>query len=258
MPFLPKTVAALVAGDSTLARVGSNVRQAVQPTLDFLQTYFQAGADGSLRVLRNLVVQAPVTLNNGLSVRGFGIVYGTKNNTFVVVPFDNTAAFYVTNPANTAAQFLVNGDGSVFGTGTWSAQSMVSAQGFKATVSLGSYWSTNTTSGDNFNTVITIWNARTGAISLINRRWYPARAGSIVGITANHNNTIAGATGWGLYKNGVGIASCNVPANGTYGTANFAKGALPFNAGDLITSLVSVGAGYNFAGQLDIDVEYGA
>lgn len=277
MPFLPKQLTTLVGGDATLGRVVNHVRTAVQPTLDFLNTYFAVGPDNSLQVLRDIVASGALTVAGylrapggatiqDLIVRGSSVVFGDKRaNCLVIVPGASGTVFYTTNVGNTRAQFVVDDAGNVFMAGAVRSNanitgaSLTSGNGIIGSQYEGSYSGTATAGS---------YNLLVDNVSGLPANWRMPRDGSIIAIyyCGMQNNAANGAAQ--LYKNGVffnGASTGLVPIPQPQGTisASFAKGQFPFNAGDLIrastyTSAATAALGGTHRAYIQVHVEWSA
>jgi len=186
------------------------------------------------------------------------------NASTVFVPAAAGNTLYATNVGNTVATFAVKDTGAVYAKGglaaddVISAPSFVSTAGFKAVVSLGTYYNTNTAGGQNLRTVDVILSSNANQLAYIYRRWAAPRSGSITAISVVMNNSVNANVGWQIEKNGAIIAQCIVPANKTTATVTINKGALPFVANDIFSCIINMPAGINFAGRIDMEVELGA
>lgn len=257
---IPRQIGSLLVGDDATQRAISNVSRALQPVLDFCNSTFAVAQNGALTLVRDVVTQA-VSINGGVSVNGNVIVRGTAPNCFVVVPPSLLAAFYVTNPGNTVAQFLINGDGTAYGTNTWSTTSFVSNQGFKEVTFMGTFYNTSTSANTFYNVlqIITNQNAMAlGAQATILRQTTMVRPGSVTGISVTANNTVNATGTYQLCKNGNVIYSLTHAPNAVAARITFPKGQFPFVAGDNFFFRVAYNAAINIATQIDMEMEVGA
>lgn len=271
MPFLPKQLTTLVGGDATLGRVVNHVRTAVQPTLDFLNTYFAVGPNNSLQVLRDIVASGALTVAGylrapggatiqDLIVRGSSVVFGDKRaNCLVIVPGAPGTVFYTTNVGNTRAQFVLDDAGNVFMAGTATCNSVVSATGIIGAEYDGSFSGTATAGS---------YNLMVDSVSTLPLNWRMPRSGSIIAIyyMGVQNSAANGAAQ--LYKNGAffngaatGLVAIPTPQGAI--SASFAKGQLPFNAGDIIrpsayTSAATAMLGGYYRAYIQVHVEWSA
>lgn len=277
---IPKVVQSLFVQSTDASRVRDNIVTALQPVLDFLGQYFIAGNDGSLTVQRP--ISAPLGINTGALVGTQGTINGpltaamaTINGQFfvngtayfkapstngvVIQPGAAGVAFYVTNVAGTAANFLVYDTGAVVSNGSFTGPSFVSSAGFKQTVKMGQYYHTSYPGGQK-NTVEPLYNIANGAMNSKVARHIAPRAGSITAIMVDNETPVNATCDVGVAINGTQIVYPRLmAANAGKGTFTYAKGAVPFNAGDTITCLCGFGAAsITVAITVSFEIEVGA
>lgn len=259
MPFLPKAIASLVSDDPTVARISANLRQAVQPTLDFLNTYIGQGSDGSLRFLRSTIAQGPFATLQGLIAQGAikllgdvlinGNVYvvSRTGNGFVIQPPVVGPAFYITNPAGTQANFLVYGDGGMSSVGQIGGANVVSGAGFKTIVKLGGYWNTAPGANATFSFGDAVQNAANGSMGFTPFYEKATHAGSVVGLSINEAGPNVAAKTIYVYKNNAEMFRWTTGAAGNNATFwnTWPKGQYTFLPGDTINVYASVGSTAN-------------
>lgn len=270
MAFLPKSLASLVASDPTLARVSSNVRSTLQPTLDFLNTYIGQGADGTLRLLRNTVAQGTlnvlgkVALSGGANIIGTTTINGNVNifpatgNGVIITPPVPGPAFYVTNIAGTSALFVVADTGAVSSASSMTAANMVSYSGFKSYINAGTVWGTAIAANTYYQTQYVVQSGSTVGQTPFIMKW--THAGSLVGWTVNNAGPNAGTMTLQVFKNGVSVSVVTVGAGG--GNATFwgtlAKGAVSFAPGDSMSASLMVSTTGNLQALITLAVEMSA
>lgn len=259
---IPRVVQALFTQSSDASRVRDNIITALQPVLDFCTSTFSTDPDGTLQMLRNigslnvstLLTAARSIVNGDLTINNGNVFIRTRsNNGVVIVPGPGTnPTFYCANAANTDAVFLVDAVGNT------SAVSFNSRQGFKSWVQLGSYWNTNTASGDQYFTCEPIIRTGTATPAYIQRRYICIRPGSLTGVSIWHNNTISVPVTWTIYLNSSVAATLVLPANTGGINATYPKGTAAFQRNDSFTAVCSVATGQNFAATVEIEIEEGA
>lgn len=232
---------------------------AVQPTLDFLNTYFRAGADNSLQILRNAKIIGSAIVNGSFNVNGDTVLLGNfycrtrTGNGFVITPGPGTnPTFYITNYANNDALVLVDA------TGNLSAVSLSSRAGIKQTFDVGNVWNTSATNGGYYGTqkcVFNIANSSFGSTPYVKKFTHP---GSIVGWTINNAGPDLGVLGLRYYRNGTLIAN-PLTSGGGGNNATFwgthGKGVYAFAAGDTLTVTLGCSANGNFQCSAELTVE---
>lgn len=253
MPFLPKVIASLVSDDPTVARISANLRQAVQPTLDFLNTYVGQGSDGSLRLLRSTIAQGPFTTlqqyvaNAGAKIIGDLIVNGNlyittrTGNGVVITPAGGSPAFYITNPAGTVALFLVYADGSMY------CQGISSSNGFKSVVKFGGYWNSAPGANNTFPFGDTVQNVQNSSLGFTPFYEKMTHAGSVVGLSVNEAGPNVATKTIYVYKNNAQLFQWTTGAGGNNATFwnTWVKGQYSFVAGDTINIYGSVNSTAN-------------
>lgn len=260
MPYLPKTFTALVTDNANVSRVSNSVKQTVQPTLDFLNTYLAPAADGSLRVLRNLNVVKNLIVNGsvtcvGLNDTGDFTASGNVNlfppTGVFIIPGANATPLVVTNPANNAYVYTLTN------TGVATAVSYVSQAGFKLALSGGTYGATNVAAST------FVQHQVPTAIGTQNTVIPMPFAGSLVGISGQFQGTSSGATVDVLVnKNNAQLWQYNgfltSYSNGSLNQVSAKKGLYPFAVGDFITVLSRYSAAGNVQLQITLWIEVGA
>lgn len=263
MRNIPKVVQTLITSTPDATRIRDGLTNAIQPTLDFLNGYFSAAADGTLRVLKNLQAQGTATFNgattiNGLTTltndlninRGNLLINTRSSNGVVIVPTGGNPPFFITNPANTQALFLVSD------AGVCNAQSFVSAAGFKQTISFGYYWNTSY-SGNEQQTLTAIVAGSTAAVTGFTLPM--SFSGSIVAVKASHTGGLTATCGIAIYKNGVKQFTVNQAANSSARLSSpVAKGQYVFSPGDWLSATVAYSSGGNVCTQVFVEIEESA
>jgi hypothetical protein len=241
---LPNTLSSLIFDSSPSATlVQQSLTTAVQPVLNFINQNFSSKGSGNNATLafqnmvsmaRQLLVSSGSLTAPGIAfndAQGVGFFYDAGNKRLGIT-FNGVLVGYLDATGLTApAALAVGGNATV--TGTMTANSVVSAQGFK-----GPLWA-----GALNNVTL---NASTGALSYTadnGGTWYyvATHPGSVVGISGYNTGaaTVQGGVVGAQYfllKNGTAVQ--NGPSAGYSGGAVFqaySKGALPFAAKDYLT-----------------------
>lgn len=246
-----------------LTRVRDHVTSAVQPTLDFLNAYFGAAADGSLRALTSVAFKAAsfagnLTVNNAnLTVAGGKTFLQNATgqaDVLTVVPTIAGQAMKITNVSNTAIVMGVQADGTTYAT------TFISGNGFPSVLDAGQYWNSNAAANTQYQTQKSVVNTNGLAMGLTPFVYKFPRAGSIVGYSLNQAGAVAGGNLLQYLRNGTALGVLNV-GTGNNGAAfwnTHGKGAYPFAAGDTLTVTTGNTAAGNLQASILITIELSA
>lgn len=204
-------------------------------------TIASATINGAVQVVGQLTANALNVLGDVNIINGNLTVKTRTGNGVVIVPAGGSPAFYITNPAGTAALFLVYSDGTFY------CQSANSANGFKSVVKFGGYWNTAPGANNTFAFGDTVQNVQNSSMGFTPFYEKMTHSGSIVGLSVNEAGPNVATKTIYVYKNNAELFRWTTGAGGnnaTFWTA-FGKGAYAFVAGDTINIYGSVGSTAN-------------
>lgn len=124
-------------------------------------------------------------------------------------------------------------------------QAVVLPNGYKSVIDMGFFYNTNTSAAGLQSTLDSLY-ATTGSAVMVHKHIF-THPGSVVGLSAHLNNTVAPITTIYLGKSTGVLCSINVPSGANDWNGAFTKGAFPFVAGDPLFAYVY------FAGQTNIN-----
>lgn len=272
--LIQRAVAALYVSDTDTSRVRDNIVTALNPVLTFLTTNFGQN-DTVLRILKPLEGLAS-TWRGMMTIYGNATVMGAMTidpvnggDAFIITSVDGkTQVFKVTDNGSTVINgvVLMRSNATVAGSlnvvgpltgssgtfsGTVSANSVVSAQGFCDTVFAGTYWSSSYTANNLVPLNYAVNNlGGLGGVGVTPAVRKVPRACSIVGYSLTQAGTNTGTNTLMFYKNNAFLFSWAAGAganNATFwGTQN--KGTYTFLPGDTF----SVSYASNAAGNTQV------
>jgi hypothetical protein len=203
----------------------------------------QVGITGAVNINGAISTAGTVNIGGTTTIRGHVNIFPSGSNGVIITPPVAGPAFYVTNIAGTVANFLVNdtGDsqtqGNFTGYKTITGTNVVSNAGFKTVVHAGTHW--NSAYGANGINPIQqpVVNGNGGGLGTTPFLMKWSHAGSVVGASLNQAGPLVGTNYLQILKNGslVYTWTCGTGGNNATFWGSFAKGAIPFAAGDTMT-----------------------
>jgi hypothetical protein len=261
---LPNTLSSLIfEGDQNATLVQQSLTAAVQPILDFINRNF----------VQNGLTQALSFANPVSFLKTALFSSGNQRQPSISFTADNTLGLFY-DPVqkrlgivqnNQVLAWLSQSGGIVF-PGTVSANSFVSATGFKAPIPMGTFWSGGTM-GVNMPTNYAgfTWsiygNGGMGGSNQMAAVWVPDKPGSVIGMSAFANGSLGtGNTATvGLYISGsMQPPTIVIPAaGGAAPPAQIAKGVVPFTAGQSLGMVIKGSASninQSFSGAITVEM----
>lgn len=254
MPLTPpRTLQALITGDSAASRALQNVKTAVDPLLLFVNGTFQVVNDGTLNILRRIKTFTADTIN-GTTVNAKNVQAGSVTSTSVTTTS-------VTSFGPIVSTQSISGQ-SVSGSG------VSSGAGFKADRDVGYVYASSAVANTRYQTKRYTGSEQGGSLYNALVLFQPIFPGSIVGIQCYSLGNAGGTYQVALWKSAVLIPTSGgtpflvTPANsaaqytGAYQT--FTKGQYPFVAADYFSISVTYSTAGNQHVQVMLTLEYTA
>lgn len=185
------------------------------------------------------------------------ILWGQKlaQDPFVIVPGLAGIVFRTTD-VNAATKVTIDDQGNLATTGSVSAASVTSANGFKAIVPMGTFSVTNSNATSNMLTYA--YNVNTGTAAPTTRQWAAVRSGSVTGLSLFASQGVPATGVYRLYQNDVLVASMTHFANTQTTTFVAPKGSIAFGPGTVFRATGVYTSAVSVVSQLDMEVELGA
>lgn len=229
-----KTPALVVHGDA--ANTGTDVIRIGDPaTATASAIGAQVGIIGSMNLTGPLSMIGILSVIGQLVMTGNSIFRPTSAQGVVIVPADAGVGFAVRNPADTGNLFSVSGSGPAL------VSSISSDRGFKQIISAGTYWNSAYTANTSVQLFQPVINANGGGAGTTPFSFPWPFPGSVLAISMNQAGFISGTNFFAIYKNGAVAYTWTAGAGGfnTPYRITFAKNAIPFAVGDVMTCFYS-------------------